>query len=40
MKIENLDLSEFRDECPAECAFIELMNELGVYDKDEKQNKS
>lgn len=34
MKIEDLDLSEFEEEHPTECAFIELLNELGVYKKD------
>ena len=31
----DLDLSEFEEEHPTECAFIELMNELGVYKKND-----
>ncbi len=29
----DLDLSEFEEEHPTECAFIELLNALGVYKK-------
>ena len=33
MNIEKL--KEFKEEHPAECAFIELLNALGAYDKND-----
>ena len=35
-KEKNLDLTEFEEEHPAECAFIELMNALGAYNQNDK----